>query len=258
MKNLSRLRATLKTDDWEVYKSPEHVSDQQKNVPPPPLQRAYPPDAATTNLLPPDKITCGRMPLSQCINQRRSRRVYTSSPLTFEELSFLLWTTQGVQQIDPDGVNSLRTVPSAGARHPFETYVAVNRVEKLAAGLYRFLPFDHKLCLLHEGADFARRIGKASYGQMFIGRAAAVFVWTAVPYRAEWRYDTVAHKGIALDAGHVCQNLYLASEAIGAGTCAIAAYNQKEIDKVIGVDGDDEFVIYLAPVGKIKNRQKDQ
>ena len=56
---------------------------------------------------------------------------------------------------------------------------------------------------------------------------------------------------IALDAGHVCQNLYLACEAIGAGTCAIAAYDQEAMDRLVGIDGIDEFVIYLAPVGKI-------
>ena len=56
---------------------------------------------------------------------------------------------------------------------------------------------------------------------------------------------------MAIDAGHVCQNLYLACEAVGAGTCAIAAYNQELMDKLIKVNGEDEFVIYLAPVGKI-------
>jgi len=67
----------------------------------------------------------------------------------------------------------------------------------------------------------------------------------------EWRYGLAAHRVIALDAGHVCQNLYLACEAIGAGTCGIAAYNQEAIDQLLRVDGEDEFTIYLAPVGKV-------
>jgi SagB-type dehydrogenase family enzyme len=88
-------------------------------------------------------------------------------------------------------------------------------------------------------------------GQFFVGSASAVFIWTAIPYRMEWRYGQAAHKVIAIDTGHVCQNLYIACEAIGAGTCAIAAYNQELMDKLVRVDGDDEFVIYLAPVGKV-------
>jgi nitroreductase len=54
-----------------------------------------------------------------------------------------------------------------------------------------------------------------------------------------------------MDAGHLCQNLYLACEAIRAGTCAIAAYHQQLMDELLGVDGEEEFTLYLAPVGKI-------
>jgi SagB-type dehydrogenase family enzyme len=66
----------------------------------------------------------------------------------------------------------------------------------------------------------------------------------------EWRYEIAAHKVIAIDAGHVCQNLYLACEAIGAGTCAMAAYDQEGIDRLLRIDGYDEFTIYIASVGK--------
>jgi len=78
------------------------------------------------------------------------------------------------------------------------------------------------------------------------------YIWVAVPYRMEWRYGLAAHKVIALDAGHVCQNLYLACEAVNAGTCAIAAYDQEELDELLGLDGENEFAVYLAPVGKIR------
>jgi SagB-type dehydrogenase family enzyme len=57
-----------------------------------------------------------------------------------------------------------------------------------------------------------------------------------------------------LDAGHLCQNLYLACEAMGAGTCAIGAYDQEAVDKLLKLDGEDGFVVYLAPVGKIPSK----
>jgi SagB-type dehydrogenase family enzyme len=66
----------------------------------------------------------------------------------------------------------------------------------------------------------------------------------------EWRYEIAAHKVIAIDVGHVCQNLYLACEAIGAGTCAMAAYDQEGIDRLLRIDGQDEFTIYIASVGR--------
>jgi len=40
-------------------------------------------------------------------------------------------------------------------------------------------------------------------------------------------------------------------QAISAGTCAIAAYDQEFADRVLGLDGDEEFTIYMAPVGKV-------
>jgi SagB-type dehydrogenase family enzyme len=92
---------------------------------------------------------------------------------------------------------------------------------------------------------------RATLGQGFVGDSAVTFVWTTVPYRMEWRYSLAAHRVILIDVGHVCQNLYLACEAIDAGTCAVGAYDQQAIDALIGVDGEDEFTVYLAPVGKL-------
>ncbi len=67
----------------------------------------------------------------------------------------------------------------------------------------------------------------------------------------EWRYAEASHKVIAIDIGHVGQNLYLACEAVGCGTCAIGAYDQQLSDNLVDVDGDDEFTIYMSPVSKV-------
>jgi len=76
---------------------------------------------------------------------------------------------------------------------------------------------------------------------------SVTFIWTAVMARTEWRYTEASDKVIALDAGHVCQNLYLACEVIGAGTCAIA-------DDLVGVDGNEELTVYIASVGKVARK----
>ena len=54
-----------------------------------------------------------------------------------------------------------------------------------------------------------------------------------------------------MNAGHICQNLYLACEALGLGTCTIGAYDQQAADALLGLDGHNEFVVYLAPVGRV-------
>jgi SagB-type dehydrogenase family enzyme len=188
------------------------------------------------------------------MKRRRSRRKYSEQSLTFEELSFLLWSTKGIQKkrkVFAGARGSLRTVPSGGARHPFETYLAVNNVDGLKAGLYHYIPIKNKLLFLKEESSLAKKVAMDCCEQKWIKNSAMIFIWTAIPYRTEWRYTFVAAKTIAQESGHICQNLYLACEAIDAGTCAVGAYYQKEMDQLIGVDGEDEFVVYIAPIGKI-------
>jgi len=183
--------------------------------------------------------------LRELLLGRRSRRNFDTSPLSLDELSFLLWACEGVKE--NRGKYSFRTVPSGGARHPLDLYVFARRVEGLAAGLYRYLPLEHALVLEREGDD-SSRLDEALMKQL--RKAPCVLFWAAVPYRSEWRYGKAADKLVALDAGHSCQNLYLACEALGLGTCAVGAYDQKKLDDYLGLDGEDLFALYAAPVGR--------
>jgi len=227
-------------------------TDQHKNVPAPPIQKPCDPEAPRISLMPPSefKSSITGTDLFAAIVARESRRHYLPNAFSVAELSFLLYSTQGVRHAPHPSV-SLRTVPSAGARHSFETYLLIRNVENVDPGLYRYLPLEHELVFLSEIENMEMRISMACFGQQFVGAGAITFVWTTIPYRMEWRYGPLAHRVILIDVGHVCQNLYLACEAIGAGTCGVAAYDQQEVDELIGVDGEEEFTVYLAPVGKV-------
>ncbi len=227
-------------------------TDQNRGIAAPPLEKPIPAGAQCINLIPAEKMRdISDIDVFAAIANRKSRRVFNPVPLTLKELSFLLWATQGVRKIASPG-NAYRVVPSAGCRHAFETYLCVFNVEGLEEGIYRYLPVEHQLLPVSQPAHLSSRISEAALGQNFVGKSAVTFIWTAIPYRMEWRYDIAAHKVIAIDAGHVCQNLYIACEAIHAGTCAVAAYHQQLIDILLGVNGTEEFAIYLAPVGKVK------
>ena len=226
-------------------------TDQSMGLPPPPIEKVCAADAERIGLIPPAKFqTLPKVDLLFAIANRQSRRRFNQTPLTLEELSFLLWATQGVREQSGRG-HALRTVPSAGARHALETYLCVLNVEGLDRGFYRYLPLEHQLVIEYRDENGAKKISWAAFQQNWMSNAAAVFIWSAVPYRMEWRYGLAAHKVILLDAGHVCQNLYLACEAISAGTCAVAAYDQELMDQLLRIDGRDEFVTYLAAVGKV-------
>ncbi|HNU24006.1 MAG TPA: SagB/ThcOx family dehydrogenase [Mesotoga sp.] len=243
-------RAFLSNKIWQEVNREMNKTDQMKGLPQPSLEKSSEgydlislPDPNSTHLIMKD--------LREIVFSRESRRVYSDEKLSLEALSFLLWSSQGVKAVMKNNYATLRTVPSAGARHPFETYIFVRLVKGLKRGLYRYVALSHSLVLEKEG-DFASEVADAALGQKFVGHCAATFVWSVIPYRTEWRYDLTSYKPILLDAGHICQNLYLACEALNLGTCAIAAYDQEKIDKLIGLDGYDEFVIYMAPVGKPK------
>ncbi len=229
-------------------------TEQSTGVNVPPIEKPYPKDAVLINLVVEnDWENKYKIPLARAIKNRISHRNYIKVPLTLEELSFLLWATQGVRFVE--GGNAFRTVPSAGCRHSMETYLAVFHVEGLDEGIYRYLPLSHRLVFEFKEEELNQKLINATFGQQFAGLSALTFIWTAIPNRMEWRYGPVSHKVIAMDAGHVGQNLYLACEAINSGTCAIAAYDQDYVDELLRVDGNEEFVIYLAPVGKVSPKK---
>ncbi len=249
------LREIMKSND------DEYDSDQSQGLPQPPLSREKVSDKVIELTKDFDHLIKNNNFLD-LLNTRTSKRKYTEDSLTLDETAYLLWAAQGVKQVvGRERKATFRTVPSAGARHPFETYLFVNRVEGLEKGLYHYLALEHKLEFLGTVENQEERVTEAYGGQTFFGNAPVSFVWTAIPYRSEWRYTVNAQKYALVDAGHLCQNLYLASESIGCGACGIGAYEQPLADGLLGLDSkptdanENEFVVYAACVGRIDKKE---
>jgi SagB-type dehydrogenase family enzyme len=185
--------------------------------------------------------------LWQLLRDRRSRRQYDpGGNLKKDHLSILLWATQGVTS--KYGEFLFRTAPSAGGLYPVETYLFLRAVEGLEPGIYHFRAHVFDLELLKKG-DYSRELANAALGQMIVMGAQTTFIWSAVVERSRWKYRQRAYRYIYLDAGHIAQNLYLAAEALGLGACAIGALFDDRVNSIIGVDGIEETVIYMATVG---------
>jgi SagB-type dehydrogenase family enzyme len=232
-----------------------NLSDQMKGINPPSLQLQYPDNIEIISLPNWNDVDLSEKSVTSVINLRKSIRSYQQIAISLSELSYLLWCTQGVKEVISDYAIK-RTVPSAGARHALETTLLVNRVDGLEPGLYRYLSLEHQLGLFKKDDQISNEIVKASFGQDFIKNSAVTFIWNAVIYRMKWRYGERAYRYIFLDAGHVAQNLYLSAESIGCGVCAIAAFSDDEMNQILNIDGKEQFVIYMAAVGKKKITEK--
>lgn len=248
----------LLRSNWDMLE--RGSTPQSRGEPAPAFVQPVPEHAPRVQLPDPASTGLGDKSFRDITANRRSRRKYLTEPISIEELSFLLWSSAGIKAVKKE--NAFRTVPSGGCRHPFDTMLYIRRVSGLQPGLYRYLPVEHALALLRPatilaGADQSKNGWLDLDAEMDAGLAqqlwncAVMFVWTVVPYRTEWRYTIAAAKTILLDAGHVCQALYGACEALGLGTCAQAAYDQQKLDAALGVDGIDEFAVYAAPVGRV-------
>lgn len=242
--------------DNDPYES-DFESDQDLKLPQPPLVKA--PMAKDGNHIALTK-DFSQLPmlhnLPQLIESRRSARIYTQETMTLEQLSFLLWACQGVKSIRGKSYATLRTVPSGGARHPFETYLLIRKVDGLKPGVYHYLPMDHQLEFLHEIENLDETVNESLCGQSWAVKANVLFYWSMVPYRAEWRYGIYAHRVALMDAGHMAENLYLACTGIGLGCCAIGAFQDELCNKMLTLNGEEEFTLYVVPVGTVRNCDK--
>ena len=202
-------------------------ADQFQGLSAPSLEKPIPKDGKFISLPQPAEISVPPIDLRSAIESRRSIRQYARDPLALQELAYLLWCTQGIVQRH-ESYATFRNVPSAGGRHAFA----------------------HRLLVMETSPGVADQFMEACLRQTMVRDSAVTFIWSCVIYRMAWRYSERAYRLVHLDAGHACQNLYLAAEQIGCGACAIGAFDDELMAGLLGIDGVDEFVIYCATVGK--------
>ncbi len=227
------------------------ITPQGNGIPQPPVQLEYDKSKPVIILPKPEDLKVKPTDLRYAIEKRRSIRNYSEKYLTMEELAWLLWATQGVQDIKVSEKRTrvIKNVPSGGSLHPFETYLIINKVEDLEPGLYRYLSISHELIQLRKDSNLQEIVSDYCGSQSWIKNSALIFLWTFVPYRSIWRYTWGACK-LFMEAGHICQNLYLSAEAVDCGVCAIGAFDLERIHNLLEIDGFNEILIYIATVGK--------
>jgi SagB-type dehydrogenase family enzyme len=243
-------------------------ADMSLGVPQPQFQKTIPENSIVINLPEINSETAPKADFFTCTSSRISRRQYSNKPISLFDLSFLLWCTQGVKKViggyrkylkDGSGRNYLRPVAVAG--NSYETYLSITNVEGVQNGIWRYLPLSHQIVFLKNIENLKDRISDTftnpSQNQSYTAKAPVVFFWACTPYKGEWANGAASHKNMLLELGYISHQLYLASEALGCGCCAIAGYYQEKADELIGVDGIDEFTVLCSSVGYVLHEEKN-
>jgi SagB-type dehydrogenase family enzyme len=203
-----------------------------------------PASPAVGSVILPDLPPPAGPPIEAAIVGRRSVRAYGDRGLRLQELARLLYYADGVTEPD----RQLRAAPSAGALYPIEVYAAVAKVDGLAAGVYRSSPASRVLEPVRSGSVRAE-LHRAALAQATVRDAPVVLVLTGVLERLRPRYAERAERYLLLEAGHIAQNVYLEAGGLGLACCALGAFDDDAVNRLLGVDARVERALYLLAVG---------
>ena len=177
----------------------------------------------------------GDTSIEETLAKRRSKRKFTSKELSWEQVSQLLWSVQGMLE------KGLRTAPSAGATYPLEVYLVTSQC------VYHYQPRSHELMTVLEG-DVRPQLCRASLNQDWITEAPISIVIAAKYDRTGTVYGSRATRYVHMEVGHAAQNVHLQAVALGLGSVPVGAFRDEEVHKVLSLPKDHQ-PLYIIPVG---------
>ena len=197
----------------------------------------------------PKKFKVKDVPVRKVIENWEPAAFFARSSISLEELSYLLWCTQGFRKIVAENFQ-LRNVPSSGSRYPLETYFVASDVEGLETGLFRYLPKSNSIVAERIDSDLTLEMSTASMNFKVMTRAAVTFLWVAIPYRSTWALGNRGYRSALIEAGHTCQNLIFAAAGLGLDVFPIELFHDAMMTKLANLDPETQWPVYLAAVGK--------
>jgi SagB-type dehydrogenase family enzyme len=176
--------------------------------------------------------------VEEALAARRSQRQFAPDPLPLAELGQLAWSAQGIT----DRANGYRTSPSAGAVYPLSVYFVT------AAGVWVYLPATHAL-QQRADRDLREPLAQAALSQTAVRTAPCDVVITSVIHGMQRKYGDRATRYVAMEAGHVGQNLLLQATALGLVGVPIGAFDDETIRALLGLAAEEE-PLYIIALGR--------
>ncbi len=184
--------------------------------------------------------------LASALNTRRSAsRDNLVGPVSRAQISSVLDLAVKANHelsssVAPGVTYALRPYPSAGALYPCEVYILFPGEPP-----YRYDARHHQLI------DYGRRLyefSRAETGTYDTSPPCAILV-TAVLDRTMAKYGGRGYRFAVLEAGHLSQNILLASNALGLSSLTYGSFYDGEVEQALGVDGINEVVCTAVLLG---------
>ena len=182
------------------------------------------------------------------VSKRKTGRSFSGTPLSKETVSVLLRYSCGI--VGRDDTHRRRAHPSGGALFPIEIYPVVFRGNThVPAGVYHYNILDHALEVLWQRPFAHADIERLTPYHLWVRNASCMLVMTAVFARTQNKYGARGYRYVLVEAGHIGQNIYLISQALGLKCTGLGGVWDVELEKVLDIDGVTESVVYAIAVG---------
>jgi SagB-type dehydrogenase family enzyme len=181
---------------------------------------------------------------------RRSCRQYAPREMSLATASALLYACYGVTELRYETVSWARwgrVVPSAGGLYPLEVYVAMQNVEGVPDGVFRYEPVEGCLASLAQ----CRRddVEQAMFSPEFTANANILVALAGTFAMTQDKYGPRGYRYMLLEAGHVAQNLCLTATELGCATLCLGGFDDELLNRALGLRALEEAVFYCIAVG---------
>ena len=193
--------------------------------------------------------------LFRALQERKSEREFSGKPIDIRKLSQFLVYSAGVQKNLKSQISNLkssspasRTYPSGGGRYPIELYpVVLKGGKEIPLGIYHLNVEENILENLWQlPADFDVK-------NLLVGdwqNASLIILMSVIFDRTINKYQDFGYRLIWAECGHIGQNFYLLSQALGLKCCACAGVDEDYANEILDIDGREETVLMAYIFGR--------
>jgi SagB-type dehydrogenase family enzyme len=176
-------------------------------------------------------------PFTAVLEARRSKREYGERPITRDQLAEFLYRAARVQKAALEAGVSFRPHPAGGALHELEIYPVVSRCEGLAAGLYHYDAFGHRLeRIAQPSPPVEALLQMAAITATIDAPPQVLLVITARFQRIQWKYRSMCYALILKNVGALYQTMYLVATAMGLAPTALGGGHSDVFAAAAGLD----------------------